>query len=148
MDDWLYGPSSKDLPGRHSYWESVYNEKDDDVTKYDVYMTFYQSFARQMTRRLAEKSKHRISPIWKAKEVNYYNNKDAFQGVLVKFDAKIVTEDGSKSLPVFETWAQKLNMSILHNQNMSEPGNRLQGLQVLFSFTSFHLFYRIDIRSI
>lgn len=119
-----------DMPGLHSYWESVYNELDDDVKKCDVYMTFYQSFARRVTRELAEKSKHRISPIWKAKEAHYYIQRDDFKGVLVKFDAKIVTEDGSRSLPVFETWMQRINVSVLFNQNMTEPGNRLKELKV------------------
>ena len=130
MDAWLYGETPKNMPGFHSYWESVYNELDDDISKYDVYMTFYQSFARQITKRLTEKSNHRVSSIWKAKEAHYYKHRDHFQGVLVKFDGKVISEDGRKALPVFETWAQKINMSFLYNQNMSEPGNRLKELKV------------------
>ena len=134
LDGWLYGEYPKDMPGLHSYWENVYNELDDDIKSYDVYMTFYQSFARQVTKGLSEKFNHRISPIWKAKEAHYYMQKDEFQGILVKYDAKIVTEDGNKALPVLETWAHKINTSFLYNHNMSEPGNRLKGLQVIFLF--------------
>jgi len=130
LHTWLYGEQPKDMPGLHSYWENVYNEIDDDVNKYDVYMTFYQSFARQVTKRLAEKSEYRVSPIWKAKEAHYYTHRDIFQGVLVMFDAKVTSEDGRKALPVFEAWAQRINMSVLYNHNMSEPGSRLKDLKV------------------
>jgi len=93
-------------------------------------MTFYQSFARQVTKRLAEKSVYRVSPIWKAKEAHYYTHRDIFQGVLVMFDAKVTSEDGRKALPVFEAWAHRINMSVLYNHNMSEPGSRLKDLKV------------------
>lgn len=132
LDSWLYGESPTDMPGLHSYWESSYNEKDDDIAKYDVQMTFYQSFARHVTRKMAAEANCLISPIWKAKEVTYYMQRDKFKGVLVKFDAKIVTEDGAKIFPVFEAWANKINTSVLYNKNMSEPGNRLKGLEVSF----------------
>ena len=130
LDAWLYGKTPKDLQGMQSYWESFYNEIDDNVNKFDVYMTFFQSFARQSTKNLTKESNHRVSPIWKAKEAHYYKYRDHFQGVLVKFDAKVMAEDGKRKLPVFETWAQKINMSFLYNKHMPEPGNRLRELKV------------------
>ena len=150
LHTWLYGEQPKDMPGLHSYWENVYNEIDDGVNKYDVYMTFYQSFARQVTKRLAEKSVYRVSPIWKAKEAHYYTHRDIFQGVLVMFDAKVTSEDGRKALPVFEAWAHRINMSVLYNHNMSEPGSRLKDLKVsllnsvsFFRLAYFHSKFRI-----
>ena len=130
MDDWLFGERPKDMLGLHSYWENCYNEKDDDINKYDVQMTFYQSFARQITKRLSVQFNSLVSPIWKAKEAHYYMHKDRLDGVLVKFDVKIVGYNGKKELAVFETWAKKINSSVLFNRNMSEPGNRLKGLEV------------------
>ena len=130
LDAWLYGDYPKDLPGLHNYWESVFDERYDPVDHFDIKMTFFQSLARQVTSLLTENSNCLVSQIWKAKEAHYFFGRDKLRGVLVKFDVKIVGSDKSKELVVFETWAKRINMTILANKNTTEPASRLKGLEV------------------
>ena len=132
LDAWLYGDRHKNLPGIHRYWESIYNEKDDSIERYDVKMTFFQSFTRQVAKNMTSSSKCLISQIWKAKESNYYMHRDKLQGVLVKFDVKIVRDERRKELAEFETWFQRVNTTVLRNKNMAEPGARLKGIDVSY----------------
>ena len=65
VDEWLYGKHPSTLPGLHSYWENAYHHRDDKEEKFDVFMTFYQSFARIASQSLSITSGCRFTAIWK-----------------------------------------------------------------------------------
>eukprot|EP00794_Sanderia_malayensis_P009135 gene9135-10108_t len=130
LNTWLYGEYPENMPGLHSYWENLYHEKYDEIQRYDVKMTFFQSLARIVTKQLSFSSKCLISQIWKSKEAHYYMHKDKLNGVLVKFDAKIVGMGGNRELATLETWTRRSNYTVLFNHNTTEPASRLKGLEI------------------
>ena len=130
LDAWLYGEQPKDLPGLQSYWENFYHQLDDNIVKYDVHMTFFQSFTRQATKKLTNAAGCRFTPIWKTKEAHYYMNKDVLQGITVLYDVKYAPDEDKRDLGTLETLVKLRNTTVLYNKDMGLPGNRLKGLDV------------------
>ena len=130
VDDWLYGKLPETLPGLNSYWENAYHHKDDKDEKYDIFMTFYQSFARIAAQSLSITSGCRFTAIWKVKEVVYYNKEDNLEGILTIFEVKVATDDIKREFLRLETHFKAKPTMQLFTHNMTAPSNRLKGLDV------------------
>ena len=120
LDEWLYG-TPDDLRALDSYWENVYYSKIDNHEKFDVYMTFFQSFTRVAYKNLSLSSGCRFTPIWKTKEGNYYNRNDKLEGILTLFDAKVATNDIKREFLTAEKRFKLKNFMKMFNTNMTAP---------------------------
>ena len=130
LDQWLYGELQQDYKGLNSYWESLYDEKIDKVSKFDIPMTFLQSFGRIASKSLSELSHCRYTPIWKPKEATLYNFNDNLEGVLTIFDVKVASNAIKRDFMSLEAFFKPKNTMLLFNGNRTEPANRLKGLNV------------------
>lgn len=129
LDHWLYG-KPKNNAGLHQYWENFYHHKSDKIEKFDIFMTFFQSFGQIASKALSISSGCRYIPIWKAKEATYYTKEDHLEGVLTLFEAKVATDEIKREFLTLETYFKPKNMSKLFNANMPAPKNRLKGLEI------------------
>lgn len=123
------------------YWENIYNHKDDKDEKFDIYMTFYQSFARIAAQSLSLVSGCRFTAIWKAKEVTYLSINDKPEGMLTIFEAKVATDETKREFLRLETHFKPKPSLQLFTSNMSAPANRLKGLDVSFFCIFFITFF-------
>lgn len=130
LDEWLYGKPTVPLVSRDKYWENFYSYKDDNDTKFDVYMSFLQSFARLTANSLSSESGCRFLPIWKVKEATYLRVNDTFEGVLAVFEMKVMENSIQRDFISLEAFFKPKVYMKLFNRNMTEPASRLKSLIV------------------
>ena len=136
LDEWMFG--AKLLLARNSYWENFYHSSHDKGSKYDITLTFLQSFVRIAAKSLRN-SQCEYYPIWRAKEATIHMFNDTFDGVLSLQDMKIVWVGGAeKNTLEVESYFKPRVFSSIQNGNMSEPANRLKSLTVSNTQPSGH----------
>lgn len=134
LDDWLYGGQSN--ISHDTYWENFYHFRDDNMTKFDVQLTFLQSFARITAHTLSLNNSVDCSyvPVWKVREATYLQINDTLKGVLTLFDVRVAhnNTDAMKRKEIFtvEALFKPKDLTRLFNGEMEAPATRLKALKV------------------
>ncbi|CAB3376752.1 Hypothetical predicted protein [Cloeon dipterum] len=109
LEEWIFGLHSPDTPSIDSYWQSVFDHRDQNPSSDDTFKTAGSSFSRISARMLCK------IQLVKTLEINLYFHEDAFMGFLVKYQAKNLTENDKTSFTI-ETRFKPKSTTKIHSK--------------------------------